>query len=176
WDLARRHPEVVDRLGVANVPHLSAFRKTLRSNPAQMARSWYAAFFQLPRLPEWASRRNDFALWVRALRDGANPGTFTDEDVARYRDAWRQEGAPTAMLNWYRALVRYRDDPPNERVTTPTLVVWGENDRALVPELARKSLDYCADGRLERFPGATHWVHHEFPERVTALLIEHLAE
>jgi pimeloyl-ACP methyl ester carboxylesterase len=175
WDLARRHPEVVERLGVVNVPHLSAFRRTLLRNPTQLRRSWYAAFFQLPRLPEWAAKRGDFALWVRALRDGANPGTFTDEDVARYRTEWRREGAPTAMLNWYRALVRYPGDPPRERVTAPTLVLWGENDRALVPELAPRSLDYCEEGRLERFPGATHWVHHEYPERVADLLVEHLS-
>ena len=173
WDLARRHPRLVDRLGVVNGPHLTAFRETLRSNPDQMRRSWYAAYFQIPRLPEWTAKRRDFAFWVRALRD-ASPGTFTHADVERYREAWGREGAPTAMVNWYRALVRYPDDPPRERVTVPTLIVWGEDDRALVPGLARRSLDYCERGRLERFPDATHWVHHEYPERVAGLLVEHL--
>ena len=78
------------------------------------------------------------------------------------------------MLNWYRALVRYPDDPPHERVTVPTLLLWGVADRALVPGLARGSLDYCETGRLERFPTATHWVHHEQPDRVADLLVEHL--
>jgi pimeloyl-ACP methyl ester carboxylesterase len=40
--------------------------------------------------------------------------------------------------------------------------------------MAPESLDYCADGRLERFPKATHWVVHERPDEVADLLREHL--
>jgi len=174
WHLALSRPEVVDRLGIVNVPHPTAYRETLRSNLAQLRRSWYVFYFQLPRIPEWLSARDDFAFWVSALRDGARPGTFSDADIARYRTAWSQDGAPRAMINWYRALVRHGEAPPRERVAAPTLVVWGENDQALVPELAPKSVDYCEDGRLERFPDATHWVNHEEPERVADLLVEHL--
>jgi pimeloyl-ACP methyl ester carboxylesterase len=173
WDLACRRPDLVDRLGVVNVPHPGAFRWLLPRSPEQLWRSRYVLYLQFPRLAEWAVRRDDFALWVRALRE-ARPGTFTPTDVERYRAAWRSAGAPTAMLNWYRAALRYPDSPSQERVTAPTLVVWGEDDSALVPELARRSLDCCEEGRLERFPRATHWVHHEHPERVADLLVAHL--
>jgi pimeloyl-ACP methyl ester carboxylesterase len=174
WDLACRRPELVDRLAVVNVPHPVAFRRTLRSNPEQFRRSWYVLLFQLPWLPERLAARDDFALWARMLREDARPDAFTTADLERYRATWRRAGAPTAMLNWYRALIRYPDDPPRERVAVPTLLLWGEADRALVPELARRSLDYCETGRLERFPAATHWVHHEQPDRVAELLVEHL--
>jgi len=174
WNLACRRPDLVGRLGIVNVPHPKAFRRLLPRSPEQLWRSRYVLYLQIPRLPEWAARRDDFALWVRALRDQARPGTFGPADVERYRAAWRSEGAPTAMLNWYRAALRYPDSPSRKRVTAPTLVVWGEADAALVPELARRSLEYCEEGRLERFPRATHWVHHEHPERVADLLVEHL--
>ena len=173
WDLARRRPDLVDRLGIVNAPHPGAFRRALRSNPEQLWRSRYVLYFQLPRLPERWARRDGFAQWVRALRE-ARPGAFTPTDIGRYRAAWGRVGAPRGMLNWYRAAARYPDEPARERVTPPTLVVWGENDRALVPDLARRSLDRCEEGRLERFPDATHWVHHEYPERVTDLLMAHL--
>jgi pimeloyl-ACP methyl ester carboxylesterase len=78
------------------------------------------------------------------------------------------------MINWYRALFRHGEAPPREHVQAPTLIVWGENDHALVPEMATKSLEYCENGRLERFPDATHWVPHEYPDRVVDLLLEHL--
>ncbi|MEF8841843.1 MAG: alpha/beta hydrolase [Haloarculaceae archaeon] len=174
WDLACRRPDLVERLGIVNVPHPRAFRRLLPRSPEQLWRSRYVLYVQFPRLPEWAVRRGDFALWVRTLRDGARPGTFIPTDAERYRAAWRHESAPTAMLNWYRALPRYPDHPPRERVTAPTVILWGEDDPALVPELARRSLDLCEDGRLERFPRATHWVHHDYPERVANLLVEHL--
>jgi pimeloyl-ACP methyl ester carboxylesterase len=173
WDLARRRPGLVDRLGIVNAPHSMAFRRALRSNPEQLWRSRYVLYFQLPRIPERRARRDDFARWTRALR-AARPGTFDPTDVERYRTAWRREGAPGAMLNWYRAAARYPDEPSRERVAAPTLIVWGEDDRALVPELAKRSLDRCENARLERFPGATHWVHHEYPERISDLLTAHL--
>ncbi|MFB6189713.1 MAG: alpha/beta fold hydrolase, partial [Halapricum sp.] len=136
WDLALRRPEVVDRLGIVNVPHPTVMERELKSNPRQLRRSWYMLFFQLPRLPEWVARRNDFEVLVRAMRDGARPGTFEEADFERYRTAWARPGALTAMIDWYRALARYREEPPRERVRAPTLVLWGEHDQALVPSMA----------------------------------------
>lgn len=173
WGLALARPERVDRLGIVNVPHPSAFRRTLRE-PRQLARSWYVGAFQLPWLPEWLAARREFAPWVWILRRSSRPGTFSAVDLDRYRAAWGQPAAPTGMIHWYRAAVRHPPSLPRERVAAPTLILWGEDDVALVPELAERSLAYCADGRLERFPEATHWLQHERPERVAELLVEHL--
>lgn len=174
WYLALRFPETIDRLGIVNAPHPVAFQRTVRTNRQQLRKSWYAFYFQLPRLPEWASKRNDFRALVAALQDNAKPGTFTETDMQRYRAAWAQERALTAMMNWYRALLRYPEAPPRERISVPTMVIWGNNDQALVPELAAKTVEYCADGRLERFSDASHWIHHEHPDRVSDLLVDHL--
>ncbi|WP_435097291.1 alpha/beta fold hydrolase [Halarchaeum sp. P4] len=173
WDVARRYPALVDRLAILNAPHPTVFTRTIASNPRQLRKSWYLLFFQLPWLPEWTARRDDFALWVAAL-EAARPGAFDTADLERYRTAWRRDGAPTAMVNWYRALLRAPSSPSRERVVTPTLILWGEDDQALVPELAETSRDYCAAGTLERFGDATHWLHHEHPERVTRRLRAHL--
>lgn len=173
WDIALRYPDTVDRLGIINAPHPTAFEQTLRSNPTQVARSWYVVLFQLPLLPEWYARRNEYAVLRSALRDGSRPETFTEADFERYRRAWAEDGALTAMINWYRALVRHRVSPPREEVRAPTLIIWGEHDQALVPELAPKSLAYCPAGRLEQFSDATHWIPHEYSERVSELLLEH---
>jgi pimeloyl-ACP methyl ester carboxylesterase len=42
----------------------------------------------------------------------------------------------------------------------------------LVRELARASIERCEKGRLVVFDEATHWVHHEQPERVNGLMNE----
>ena len=174
WDLALREPERVDRLGIVNVPHPTAFRRTLLGNREQLRRSWYAVAFQFPVLPEWAAARNDFSLWTRVLTDSVPPGTFDEADLDRYRAAWGRPRAARSMVNWYRAVPRYPRLPPRESVAAPTLIVWGERDEALVPELAPRSLSYCVDGRLERFPDAGHFVTHERPAEVAELLVEHL--
>ena len=171
WDLALRHPGSVDRLGIVNVPHPTVFAETLTSNPRQLAKSWYMLFFHLPRLPEWIQQRVDYRQFVESLRD-AKPGTFSETDIERYRAAW--DRGLTGMINWYRAVFRYREEPPRERVTAPTLVVWGERDEYLLAEMAPESVAYCDDGRLERVPEGTHWVHHEYPDDVTDYIIDHL--
>jgi pimeloyl-ACP methyl ester carboxylesterase len=173
WQLALRRPGVVDRLAVANVPHPTVLYEALQ-RPRQFLRSWYAMFFQLPWLPERVCRGREFAALGRATW-GAAPAAFTEADRARYRAAWARPGALTGMLNWYRAVPRYGDAPPRERVEQPTLVLWGDRDAALLPELAAESVDHCEDGRLERFPDASHWVHLERPEETAELLLEHLA-
>ncbi|MEZ3114681.1 alpha/beta fold hydrolase [Halobaculum sp. MBLA0147] len=175
WDLALRHPDRVDRLAVCNVPHPTVFGRTLRSNPRQMLRSWYVAAFQVPKLPEFGLGANDAAGLARVLDGSAHEGTFSDGDLDRYRAAWTGgPGGVSGMVNWYRAAARYGMDPPSERVAQPTLICWGEDDDALVPEMAAESLDFCVDGRLERYPSASHWVHLERASAVTAELRSHL--
>ncbi|SFH06216.1 Pimeloyl-ACP methyl ester carboxylesterase [Halopelagius inordinatus] len=172
WKVALRHPSLVDRLGVLNVPHPTVYRDTLRSSPRQIARSWYVWFYQVPRLPEWMLARNDMANMVDSLEITSNPGTFTEETITKYKAAWRHTGiAP--RIDWYRGF-RRSENPPRDTVTQPTLICWGEDDVALLPSTAGKSADYCEDGQLRIFPDASHWVHHERDE-VTEALRRHLS-
>ncbi len=112
WTTALQFPERLKKLAILNVPHPAVFTRTVRSNPRQMRRSWYMAFFQLPRLPEWRFSSNNFAAGVRALVASSRPGTFTADDLDEYRNAWANPGAVTAMLNWYRAFFRARPTLP----------------------------------------------------------------
>jgi epoxide hydrolase 4 len=177
WRLALTRPERVRQLVIINVPHPDVFHYTLRHNPRQMLRSWYAAFFQLPWLPEALSRRNRFSLWKRVLTATSRPGAFSPRDYELYTQAWSQAGAFTAMLNWYRAYLRFPPPPtPSPRLRVPTLVIWGKRDAALVPEMARASVEQCDDGRLEILADATHWVQHEEPARVNQLVLDFLRQ
>ncbi|WP_129113167.1 alpha/beta fold hydrolase [Halegenticoccus tardaugens] len=176
WWVALHHPERVERLCAANVPHPSVFQRTLRRSWSQRLRSWYVGFFQVPALPEAASRFHDWELLVRSMRETSEPGTFSEADFERYRGAWNQPGAITAMLNWYRCAARTRPTPRTERVRVPTLVLWGARDQFLKKSMARTSVDLCDDGRLTMFEGATHWVQHEEPVKVADRLVEFFRE
>jgi pimeloyl-ACP methyl ester carboxylesterase len=61
-------------------------------------------------------------------------------------------------------------------ISVPTLLIWGERDRYMVPEMAAASERWATNVRVERFPDATHWIQHDEPERVNALLAEFLSE
>ena len=177
WATAANHPEVVERLAILNAPHPRRMLAALR-RPRQLARSWYMFFFQLP----WLTERLLSAAGYRALRrafDEARPGAFRPEDIARYVEAWSQPGATTAMLNYYRAAFRRATRPgqePTGPIRASTLVIWGQRDRHLGPELAEPDrADVPNLDRVVRLPDASHWVQHDEPERVGELLIEFFA-
>jgi pimeloyl-ACP methyl ester carboxylesterase len=168
-----KHPERLERLALLNCPHPRVLRHALKSNRAQRKKSWYIFYYQLPWLPERTMAKDDFAFARKALTATSRRGTFSPEDLARYREAWSQPGALTAMINWYRAALRRpAARPESPRVTVPTLLLWGVRDRFLGRELAQPSLDLCDQGRLVFLDDATHWLQHEEPERVVALLKE----
>jgi pimeloyl-ACP methyl ester carboxylesterase len=174
WMLAYQHPDRLQRLGILNVPHPTVMRRFVTRDPEQMRRSWYAVFFQLPWLPELLMRANDWRGAMSALRGSGKIHTFTNEDIKKYKEAWSQPGAMTAMLNWYRA-VRYQTNPPNEmRIKVRTLMMWGMKDIALTHRMARPSIDYVDEGNLMLFPDATHWVQHDAAEEVNHYLIDFL--
>jgi len=179
WYLAARYSERVSRTAMLSVPHPSIFIKNLIMNPAQLRRSWYTLFFQLPWLPERMLRGRDWAPLVQALRDTSPRGVFSDADLEQYKESWSRKGALTAMLNWYRAALlspsKLAVDPEASRVKVPALLILGKNDQFAGEAMARESLQYCDDGYLEMFESATHWVQHEEPARVNTLLSQFFA-
>jgi len=173
WMLATWNPERVHRLGIINAPHPAVMKRFLLRDLDQLRRSWYIFFFQLPWLPEAAMRANDWRGATRAMRASGKIHTFKNEDIKKYKEAWSQPGAMTAMINWYRAAARYQIRMPKDpRVKVPTLMLWGTKDAALTHRMARPSMDYCDDGKLLFFPEATHWVQHEEADEVNRHLLQ----
>jgi epoxide hydrolase 4 len=173
---AMRHPELIEKLAILNVPHpermLSGFR-TLR----QLRKSWYMFFFQIPGLPERAFARDGFSFGKRSLR-ADSPKAFSDTDLERYAQSWAQPGALTGMINYYRAALRQSPRSALAQlvpIQTPTMVIWGMRDRHLGSELAEPLPQWVPNVRMERIPEATHWVQHDAPERVNELLIDFFA-
>jgi len=175
WAVAGWHPDVVERLVVMNAPHPDDYARGLK-NPKQLAKSWYAGFFQLPGSAA-ALRAGGFAPLRRALRLSSTPGAFTDEDIALYEVAWSEPRAIESQLQYCRAGARRLGGGPGSvpTVTAPTLVIWGEKDTALEPLFATPPPELVADLTVETLPEATHWVHMDDPDRVNELMLDFLA-
>jgi pimeloyl-ACP methyl ester carboxylesterase len=175
WTLANQHPDRLQRLGIMNVPHPAVMRRFLLRDLEQIRRSWYVFLFQLPWIPEMGMKQNNWRGAVSALRGSGKIHTFTNEDIKKYKEAWSQPGAMTAMINWYRAVMRYQPQMIDDsRIKVPTLMMWGMKDVALTHRLARPSMDYVEEGNLIFFPEATHWVQHDAAEEVNHYLIDFL--
>jgi pimeloyl-ACP methyl ester carboxylesterase len=177
WATAMNHPEVVDRLVVLNAAHPRRLLQGLRT-PRQLRKSWYFFVFQPPLLAERLVRAGRWRFLRRFLRD-ARPGAFTPADIGLYMAAWSQPGAAKGMLNYYRSSVRKSPKRAHAQihpVQSPTLVIWGQRDRYLGPELAEPDRrDVPNLQGVKRLPTASHWVHHDEPDKVAALVSDFFA-
>jgi pimeloyl-ACP methyl ester carboxylesterase len=172
WLFAMAHPVSLERLAVLNGPHPARLQRALMSSPAQLARSWYMLFFQIPWLPEVVFRARDHAIVRWSLTtEPTRAGAFTKDDLDRHADALAQPGALTGMINYYRAAARPSLMPRLARIDAPVLSIWGDSDPHLARELAVPGEKWVPNVRVERIPGASHWVQHDAPERVNDLLI-----
>lgn len=167
---ARHHPAHVDRLVVANT--LDPERPRAQIRGTQLLRSSYTAFFQLPWLPEKLLAAREFRALRELFEETAVPGAYTETDLERYRVAWERPGALSAALNYYRALgrttckqlMRMRGA---DRIYVPTCILWGNEDPALRPSVADDVAAGIDEPKLRRYPDATHWLHAEYPDRLT---------
>ena len=173
-----------------------------RLNLRQVRRSWYMYMFQLPRLPERWLAVNDCERIGLILRDTAAHAEAFPPDVLRhYRTAASRPGALRGGLNYYRAASRAalqaaRQDSGTldklltafgvgrasggnvaarrswDRIAAPTLLIWGEKDRALGKELTEE-MEGLFSGTFELvyLPDCAHWVQQECPQEVNRIML-----
>lgn len=181
WQFAAQRLRKLTRLIILNAP----VPRPREHAPSVFSREFwrfsYVLFFQLPRLPEWVLGRKKARAIAQVFRGStsAQPERFTDDVIEVYREAASRPGALTAMINYYRALVRGGGMKRLAvlgfpRIETPTLVVWGERDPILPTEMIDEAASRVEDLTIRLVPNAGHWVQQEAPEAVNAHLREWL--
>ena len=176
WWTAQNYPDRVRRYVALSAGHPAVYVDQIRHSWAQRLKSYYVALFQIAWLPEAMMRRSNFKLLAGAVSATAKPGLVSAEDLERYREAWRQPGALTAMVNWYRAIRLAKLEAPDAyRIRPPTLMVWGMKDIYGGLPLAEGSVKLCDRGELLRLDEATHWTLTDEAERVTRAMLDFYA-
>jgi len=166
WSIASRHRSRLKRVVVLNAPHPAVWLRAMRSDPDQRRKSRYVRFLQVPWLPEAVMRLGRYEALGQAFAT-ACPKAFTTDVMQAYHHAWRMPGALTAMLNWYRALLRQPMTMPTPgTLPTPCLILWGDSDLFGVPKLADESAVLCAEAEVVHLPGVGHWIIHDAREIV----------
>lgn len=176
WVFTIRQTRALDGLIVMNVPHPQVFNDVLRTSWAQKRKSWYVAFFQLPKLPEaMLGARHAEGIGKAFTGSAVNKAMFPEAVIAHYRDNASQPGALTAMINYYRANFPGVLNGPSPLITVPTLMVWGEQDIALDIAMTRGYGPLVQDFTLVTLPNASHWVQQDAPAEVNAAMRDWLA-
>jgi pimeloyl-ACP methyl ester carboxylesterase len=172
WMTAAGHPERLASLTVLSRPHPGAFRRAFRADTDdQRHRSRHHKGFLEPttgpKLLEDGARR-----LRRNLLDAAVPPAHVEEYLSVLGDSQALEAA----LAWYRAATGDLAAMDAGPVTVPTLYLWGDQDASVGAGAARGTADFVAGPyRFEALAGVGHFATDQEPERVTELLLEHLA-
>lgn len=180
WNLAVQYPQLLRRLVILNSPHPGTFLRELQLNPAQQQASAYMNALCQPDA-EARFSADGFAALMAFFEHGGGSARWLDDALRqRYRELW--SGGITGMLNYYRAspmrpptaqdpaALALRFAPEFVTAHVPTTVIWGEADRALPPALLDGLETFVPRLRVERVAGAGHWLIHEQPTTVAALL------
>lgn len=186
WALAMARPDLLDKLVIVNAPHPGIFARLLAGDRAQQRASGYMLKYRSDEADEYLTRDDYRELRKSIVERGQEKGYFDDADGEAYLAAWRQPGAVTAMLNYYRAMQMvppHKDgrpaeipelDPARLAVTVPTLVIWGMQDRFLLPRNLDGLEAFVPDLRIRRIETGSHWVIHEHPDAVNAAIRDFL--
>lgn len=179
WAVALKHPEYVSKLVAMQVPPASIWRKN--QTVRQLLASWYMFFFQIPVLPEYLLKLNDYNALENALKNTTvEKSVFTLEEIHEYKKSWREPFAIIAMLNYYRANILKRFLGKSEidaKIRVPTVFIYGEKDQAILPATV-KGVGKAVDAPFEEFriPDSGHWVQTEAADAVNEILRDSLTE
>ena len=156
----------LEKLVILNLPHPGASEQVFRTWK-QLRRSWYALFFQIPRLPEFLLTRAEARPLADVFRTRTlRPENFPEEVIETYRKSWLEPGAMKAMIDYYRALLRGGGMQRQRKlglpvIETPTLMLWGEQDLALTKETTFGTERWVKDLTLRYLPDSSHFVQQD---------------
>lgn len=185
WMAALNRPDRIGRLIIVNAPHPFIFQKTMFDDPAQREASQYIRAFRNPDFEQHIEKIGLPAFFDTSFLRHTDFEKVEAEKAA-YLDEWSQPGAMTAMLNWYRAssiIVPEMDETPARPaflnapfppIKQPTLVIWGVEDKALLPSQLDGLEELVPDLTLVKVD-AGHFVPWEAPEAVTEAIRRWLA-
>ena len=170
WALADRFPQAIASLTVLSRPHPNAFNRALLTTDADQAnRSRHHTAFLEPDAADVVLA--DDAKWLRErLAANGVPAAA----IAQHLAVLGNKAAMEAALAWYRARGAIRS--PLGPIRTPTLYIWGDADDTVGRVAAEGTVDFvAAPFCFEVLPGVGHFAADQAPERVSELMLRHLA-
>lgn len=166
WWLAGNYPQRVATLACINIPHHMALREVMETKAADKLRKGFSYFSNFRK--EGMELKN-FEASIKRIGLPA-------EETNPYREALSSEEALRAVFHWYRAMPSWASQPLKP-VVRPTLYIWPRNAGNVTQEAAEANAHYVKGPyRFEILENALNWALQMEPEKITHLLLEHLAE
>jgi pimeloyl-ACP methyl ester carboxylesterase len=177
WQFALAHPERVSAMILVDAVGLWSWREAgpPRGSGSPLAfrllgQDWFRGV---------AGRLDPKLLVGQGLRASFyDPSLVDDAMIDRYRDLALREGSRAATLARFGSFRTAAGSPEPDLsvLSQPTLVLWGEHDALIPPEVGQRFVEVLFDARLIVYPDAGHIPMEEVPERSAADVRTFLAE
>ena len=159
WSLAAAHPERVRRLVLMAPDGFASLGRTYGALPRKPLMAYALPYT----LPEPLLRR-------MLLSTYGDPARMSEAVVARTRDMLLAPGVRPAIIDRMGDNVLTPPEPRLRSIAAPTLLLWGELDRAIPVGHAADYLRELRDARLVALPGIGHVPMEEAPAATLAAL------
>jgi len=187
WSFVLRHPEYVKKFITINATHPALFNNVLQTDSEQQQASQYMLQLR-SQDAERLLTENNFAWLKREILEKLRAkGVLSKKESEEWVAAWRQPGALTGGLNYYRAS---EEGPPDGKghpggsnliedlnseqlhVDVPTLLIYCEKEKYRMPSSLIGIEKYVSNIRIIRVPDASHWFTIEKPDLLTMYIRE----
>jgi len=191
WLAALQQPRRVEKLIVCNGPHPYIFQRSLFDDMGQRAASQYMSVFRTDTIEQGIAENGLEPLFETFFGAYVEEGVLSADDRADYLAEWSTPGAIVGMLSWYRAstfVVPPVDEMaenmperpdilgrPFPSIAVPTLLVWGNDDVALLP-CQLEGMDEMVDDLTIAKVDAGHFVPWEAPDAMNAAMRDWLGK
>lgn len=182
YGLAMFRPDLVERLIIMNGVHPVPFQRAMAAGGAQTEASQYIHYLRAEGSEDRLAE-DDFAKLMALFSANMDLDWLTPDLRAAYLREWARPGRLRTMIHWYRASPLKVGKPgepisdlpefPLEKlqVHCPHLLIWGQDDTALLPVTTEGLEDFAADLTRVEIKGADHWLHHQKPDEVAAAIL-----
>ncbi|MCY7338589.1 MAG: alpha/beta hydrolase [Sphingomonas bacterium] len=187
WAAALRGDARIEQLAIINSPHPAIFQRSIIEDPAQRAASQYIRAFRDPKMEAGIAAMGFPAFFEKSFSKHVDIAKISSQDRALSIAEWRRPGALTAMFNWYRAsqivVPAMGEEAPLPdwvsrgvpRLKIPVRVIWGVEDKALLPIQLEGIGEVGDDVEVVPLVGVGHFAPWQAPDQVAAALAPFLA-
>lgn len=184
WLFALMQLRPLAGLVVMNLPHIKLYQQAMRKfSPSHLWRARYMIPFLIPGLGPWLYARKQGHKTDAFIRNSVGECP-PDHVMEVYRNQAATPGQMRAMMMYYRAnfgamlgiMPKHQLAAVNRKLDTPTLLLWGLDDRFLDHRLNIGTGELVDDLTEHYLEGVSHWLNQEHAEQVNELLHTWLTE
>ena len=186
YALTMFHPELVNRLIIANGVHPAPFQREMAKGGAQSKASQYINYIKSD-ISHDELGADGCAKLLRLFSANMDMSWLAGERLEAYKTQWLKPGRLKGMTNWYRASPLRVADPDKPLTELPNLpvdkmqihcdhlLIWGMKDTALLPQSTQGLEAFCQNLTRVEIEDADHWILHQHPEKVAHAILKWVA-